>query len=427
MAGEVLSIVALLVVVFALVARRLERWYVTAPMGFLVAGALVFWLVPDLHISNTSVRLIAEITLVVILFHDASTVRLRTLRHHPGLTIRLLAIGLPLSVLLAFGASYWLLPGLGIAGAWLVAGSVTPTDAGLGAPTVLNPTVPGRIRQALNIESGLNDGLVTPVVLFALAALASSDNEKLPSVIQLGLVPVILALVLGIGGGVVAGLCLDLSARLGISSARGRSIAILAMPLLLWGVAEVIGANGFITAFVGGLALGGTSRYLHETPEAAGLLETGADLLSYIVWFLAGGLLIAVLGVGFKWQWLVLAILALTVVRMVPVFISLLGAGPGWPTRLFIAWFGPRGLATIVFALLTMEELGRDTPPVSDVIGVLITTVVISVFAHGISAQPAARALGRYAREHPVPEAHPHAIPTHGRGRQSHLQQNGHI
>lgn len=161
--------VVLIVISFGLLARRLDRWNITAPMLFLLAGAAVFGLGAGLPIAAPEVQFLAEITLVLVLFHDASTVRLQALRADSSLPIRLLLIGFPLAVALTFVVTTTMFPALGVAGALLIAGAITPTDAGLGAPTVLNPRVPVRIRRVLNVESGLNDGLATPIVLFALS------------------------------------------------------------------------------------------------------------------------------------------------------------------------------------------------------------------------------------------------------------------
>ncbi|MEI2729707.1 MAG: cation:proton antiporter [Candidatus Nanopelagicales bacterium] len=171
-----IGIVALLAILYVLLAKPLTRINVTAPMLFLVAGAVLYSLTGELAVTSDVVHVLAEVTLVIILFHDASTVRLGALRGDSSIPLRLLAIGFPLALGATFALVGWLLPALGVAGALLVAGAVTPTDAGLGAPTILNPRVPIRIRRALNVESGLNDGLATPVVLFALAALASEEG-----------------------------------------------------------------------------------------------------------------------------------------------------------------------------------------------------------------------------------------------------------
>ena len=417
MTGILMVAIAGLAIGFSVAAKKFERWDISAPMVFLAVGAVVYGLVSELSIADSGIQKIAEITLVVVLFHDASSVRATSLRNHPGLPVRLLLIGFPLMLVATFGATLWILPGVGIAGAVLISGLLTPTDAGLGAPTILNPAVPNRIRRALNVESGLNDGLATPIVLIALGVLSAEEGETLPPVAQIAVVPVGLAIVLAILVGLSLAWLLDQSKARGLSSRRGRSIVVLALPLFLLGAAEIIGANGFITAFIGGIAFGSASTCLHEEREASVLLETSADLMSMVVWFLAGGLVVTVFSVSFDWRWLVLAVLALSVLRAGSVAISLIGSGLQFQSVLFVSWFGPRGLATIVFALLAVEELGTDSSLVLDVVGVALTTVVLSVFAHGISAEPLAERFGRWSRAHSLEKPHPELAPTRTRGR----------
>jgi NhaP-type Na+/H+ or K+/H+ antiporter len=334
--------------------------------------------------------------------------------------VRLLMIGFPLALLASAATALWLLPAAGLAGAVLIAAAITPTDAGLGAATVLNPVVPVRVRRALNVESGLNDGLATPVVLAMLGVLAAEGQTAgpLPTVLSVGAVPVAIGLALGVGLGVGGAWVLDRSRDHAWSSLRGRGLAMLMLPALAFGLAELTGGNGFIAAFVGGLCFGAVSVAAEEEHEVAEPLEITADLLGYLIWFLAGGLLLASLEAGLRWQWVVLAVAALTVLRIVPVAVSLLGLGLRAPTLLFVGWFGPRGLATIVFGLLTFEELAPGDPLLADVAGVLALTVLLSVVAHGFSATPLAQRYGAWAaRTHAPIEHEPSVQPRPSRGR----------
>ncbi len=416
MGGAAIAVMAGLVFGYALLARRLTLANVTAPTLSLLAGLLVF-AVTGIELDAEIVHIIAELTLVTILFHDASTVKLSQLRQDPGIPVRLLLLGFPLALLATFAVTRGLLPGIGVAGAWLLTASITPTDAGLGAPTVLNPVVPVRVRRGLNVESGLNDGLATPIVLLALGALATEAGDSTPGVLKVGVVPILLALVVAIGGGLAAAWTLDRSRLHHLSGHRGRAIATLTLPLLLFGMAEVVGANAFIAAFVGGLVFGGACTTLADEPETAELVEVSADLLGFVVWFFAGGILLLVFEYDFSWKWPVLALLTLTVLRIVPVFLALLGTGFKWPTVMFLGWFGPRGLATIVFGLLSAQELGTDSSVMPDLAGVIAFTVLFSVVAHGFSAGPLAAAYGAWAhRTHAPIEQEPSVEPMRTRG-----------
>lgn len=412
-----IAVLAALALVFTLVARRLSALNITAPMLSVLAGFLVF-AATDMPIDTGAVHVVAELALVVVLFHDASTVKLSKLRQDPGIPVRLLLIGFPLAVVATYLLTREMLPAVGVAGAWLLAASITPTDAGLGAPTVLNPVVPTRIRRALNVESGLNDGLATPIVLLALTTLVAEQGDTEPTILQIGVVPVVLALVCATVVALLAAWAMDRSRERHWSTPRGRALAIAAVPLVLFGVAEVVGANVFITAFVAGLIFGAASITLDEEHETSELIEIGADLFGFVVWFFAGGILLNVLQAGVQWQWVLLAVLALTVLRMVPVLVALLGTGFRWQTVLFIGWFGPRGLATIVFGLLAFEELGSDATVMGPVAGVIAFTVLFSVFAHGISAGPLSRRYGQWAGSTQAPiESTASVEPQPARGR----------
>lgn len=409
-----------MVLVYSLLAKRLTKANITGPMLSVIAGIAVFSLIEP-GMNAAALHIVAELTLVIVLFHDASTVKLAQLRRDPGIAVRLLLIGFPLALAATFLLTRELLPTLGVAGAWLLAAAVTPTDAGLGAPTILNPVVPVRVRRALNVESGLNDGLATPIVLLALSVLAAEEGVTEPSILQVGVVPVVAALICAVGVGLASAWLMDRSRTRSLSGHRGRAIATLAVPLLLFGLAELVGANAFIAAFVGGLVFGAASVTLDEEPETTGLLEVASDLMGFVVWFFAGALLLSVFKNGFHWQWLALAVAALTVLRLVPVFIALLGTGYKWPTVAFLGWFGPRGLATIVFGLLSLEELGRDSPVIGTLGGVIMFTVLLSVFAHGISAAPLSTRYGQWVtRTHPPIEGHRSVEPMPSRGRGGH-------
>jgi NhaP-type Na+/H+ or K+/H+ antiporter len=417
--GLTIAVLALLLLAWSLVARRVERWGVTPPIAFLVVGIMLIG-VREVELSREVAKLLAEVTLVLVLFHDASTVRLADLRRDPWVAVRLLAIGFPLALLATAATTLWLLPAVGLAGAVLIAASITPTDAGLGAPTVLNPVVPVRVRRALNVESGLNDGLATPVVLAMLGVLAAESQTAgpLPTVLSIGAVPVAIGLAIGVGLGAGGAWLIDRSREHGWSSVRGRGLAVLMLPALAFGLAELTGGNGFIAAFVGGLVFGAVSVAADVEHEVSEPLEITADLLGYLIWFLAGSLLVGSLETGLRWQWVVIAVAALTLLRIVPVAVSLLGLRLRAPTLLFIGWFGPRGLATIVFGLLTFEELTPDEPLLRDIAGVLALTVLLSVVAHGVSATPLSQRYGAWvARTHPPIENEPSVQPRPSRGR----------
>ena len=386
-----LAIIAGLVFAWGMVSARLERFDMTAPIVFTAAGVLLAHgpLAPlGITPSSEVVKVLAEATLALVLFSDASRVGLHPLRADLGLCLRLLGIGLPLSIALGALAAF-ILPGVSDIWLALLAGAaLAPTDAALGAAVMVNRAVPARIRRLLNVESGLNDGIATPVVLVAIAGAATAEHAASTgpggAVAELAL-GLLIGAVVGGGGGWL------------VKVARGRGwvaegfagAAVLGLALCCYAASVALGGNGFIAAFTGGLAFaaaGGQAAKLVPFVE-----ETGA-VLSLLVWLVFGVVAVVPALQDLTWQAVAYAVLSLTVIRMLPVAVALAGARLGRPAVLFVGWFGPRGLASVVFGLLALEDLGESAAkPVTTVIAF---TVLLSVLAHGLSASPLAKRYG---------------------------------
>ena len=391
MSASDLAIVAALVFAWGTLSARLERFDVTAPIVFVVAGLLLtHGLLAPLGFapSRELVKALAEITLVLVLFSDASRVGLRDLRADSGLCVRLLGIGLPLTIGLGTLLALGLFDGMGIWVALLVGAALAPTDAALGAGVMVNPAVPERIRRLLNVESGLNDGIATPVVLVAIAGAATAEHAASTgpgvAVAELALGVLVGAVVGGAGGFVV-----NVARRRGWAEGGFAGSAVLALAICAYACALALHGNGFIAAFVGGLAyrLGGGRRGERLVPYVE---ETGA-LVSLLVWLAFGAIAVVPAFEGLTWQTALYAGLSLTVIRMAPVALSLVGAGLGRPVVVFVGWFGPRGLASVVFALLALEDFGKAADAA---VSVIAFTVLLSVVAHGLSADPLAHRYG---------------------------------
>ena len=396
-----LAIVAALVFGWGALSARLERFDVTAPIIFVAAGLLLTHgplTIVGLKPSNALIKQLAEFTLALLLFSDASRVGMRELRADAGLYLRLLGLGLPLTIglgtLLALGldgsSSIWL--------ALLVGAALAPTDAALGAGMMTNPAIPARIRRLLNVESGLNDGIVTPVVLVALAG-AGAAGEGIGHGPGAALVELVFGVLIGAAVGGVGGLLVKVArARDWVAEGFAGS-AVLGLAVCAYASAVALHGNGFIAAFVGGLAFGTTSGRGGK-PLVPFVEEAGA-LASLLVWLAFGAVAVTPALDGLTWQIGLYAVLSLTLIRMGPVTVALAGARLSRPTVALVGWFGPRGLASVVFALLALEDLGgaRADPAVT----VITITVLLSVIAHGATADPLAK---RYARTlaHP-PEA----------------------
>ena len=387
-----LAIVAALVFGWGTLSARLERFDVTAPIIFVLAGLLLTHgplAVLGVTPSNELIKGLAEFTLALVLFSDASRVGLHELRADSGLYVRLLGVALPLTIglgtLLALaltGTSIWL--------ALLVGAALAPTDAALGAGMMTNQVVPTRIRRLINVESGLNDGIATPFVSVAIAGAATggqvAGHGPAKAVTELTV-----GIVIGVVLGGVGGLLVNAARQRGWVAEGFAGSAVLGLAVCAYASAVAVHGNGFIAAFIGGLAFGTTGGRRGE-PLVPFVEETGA-LVSLLVWLAFGAVAVLPAMETVTWPIVLYAILSLTVVRMVPVALALVGARLGWATVTLVAWFGPRGLASVVFALLALEELG--SPTAGRAVAIIAITVVLSVVVHGATAEPLAI---RYAK-----------------------------
>ena len=384
-------------VLYALVASRLERLSITAPMVFVLAGTLLgrsFADQIDLSLTSEPVLLVVELTLALLLFADASTVRLREVEGDAQLPMRLLLIGLPLTI--AFGTLIGavLFPAAGWAAAALIASILAPTDSALGLAIFTNRAVPVRIRRALNVESGLNDGIVTPfVTLFLTVVVSEEPGAGGDWVIEAGK-QIGLALLVAVGVGFIGGTLLRAAHRRGYTSEVSEQLGIIALALLAYLGSVAIGGNGFIAAFVGGLTFGASTRgALHGPTE---FTETVGLFASFFVWTAFGALFVGpILSTRIDGTAIAYAVLSLTVVRMVPIAISLIGVRLRPDTVAFMGWFGPRGLASVVFTLVSVEALHESGAAFDALVEVATWTILLSIVAHGLTARPLARAYGR--------------------------------
>ena len=385
-----LVVVAAVVFVWGAVSARVERADLTAPIVFTTLGAALagFDLVRSSSVPEMMKPLV-EVTLVWVLFSDAARVRVHDLRGDLGVVLRLLAVGLPLTVLVGWGLAEWLFSGLGVWLALLVGAALAPTDAALGIPVVTNTVVPARVRRLITVESGLNDGIATPVVMVAIAGAAALEETDGSSGAVGALVELAIGVAVGVAVGLAGGALLQWARRRGWAAEDFVGIAVLALALLAYAAALAVDGNGFVAAFCGGIAFGAAAG--RRGPAELVFLEQASGAVSLLVWLAFGAVAVPILFDRLNWTLLLYAVSSLTVVRMVPVALALIGSGLDRNTVLFVGWFGPRGLASLVFALLALEEIGSG---VDEAVAVIATTVFLSVLAHGISAAPLAARYG---------------------------------
>jgi NhaP-type Na+/H+ or K+/H+ antiporter len=389
---EVIAIVAGCAVLWGLVSARLERVDVTAPIAFVALGLVVanepLELI-EIEARSETVRSVAELALALVLFADASRVNLRRLRADAAIPVRLLGIGLPLTIGLGAALAAAVYGGIDLWVAAVIGAAIAPTDAALGASIIEDRRIPGRIRRILNVESGLNDGIATPFVNFFIAgALAESalrgDTGPGAALVDLGT-----GVAAGIAIGLLGGVALRVAWRRGWGVQAFGSVAVLGLAFLSYAGAIELGGNGFVAAFVAGLAFGSAVR---EDSTTVGLTSDAGGVVSLLVWFLFGAAMIVPALEHATWQDALYAVAALTVVRMLPVAVALGGAGLSPSTVLFVGWFGPRGLASVVFGLIAFDELGGGDG--RHVLTAVTVTVLLSVLAHGITARPWGRRYG---------------------------------
>ena len=397
---------AMFTVCYTLVAKKLSASILTAPMlflgfGYLMAGTGMM----PVQEAEALLHIVAELALIVLLFLDAAQTNLGALRKHYTWPLRMLVIGLPLTIALGTLAAAPFLGGYPIVVAALAAAILAPTDAALGQAVIANKDVPVRVRRALTVESGLNDGLALPAILLFASLTAEMMDTGTTGWVLFAAKQLVFGPVVGAVIGAVGGHLFLTAKRRAMTSATIEGIGAIAMAGGAYLAAGEIGGNGFISAFIAGLFFGnvvkGHCAFIYEFTESEG------QMLTWGAFFLIGLALMPAAIAHLDLATLSLILISLFIVRPVSIWISLIGTKASTRTRLFFGWFGPRGLATALFALLIVEQIDHE---LGDTILMLaINAVWISAVLHGVSAVPAAR---RYAASFPAKTDHPeHKVP----------------
>ena len=370
-------------------------------MLYVIAGLIIG---PDvlgllqIGLEDKSVVLLAELTLAVLLFSDAARIDTATLRESLSLPTRLLTIGLPLTILLGTLVTALFLPGISLVEAALIAAVLSPTDAALGQAVVSDKRVPVRIRQSLNVESGLNDGLIVPVVA-VLILLEEGEGISAGELISEVAIEIGLGVAIGASIGLFMGRLVPWIENQPWMDLEDLRLVAIGGSLAAFSGVTLIGGNGFITAFVCGLALRHTMG--ERAAKHTELAEDAGQIGASATFVLFGALLVVPGFQFFSLPVAICAILTLTVVRMLPVRLSMLGTGLALPTVAFLGWFGPRGLASMLFGLLLVAERGGES---EELFAVVTIVIVASVFLHGMSSAPGAAAYSRWFEKHGDPE-----------------------
>ncbi|MEH6616515.1 MAG: cation:proton antiporter [Porticoccus sp.] len=394
---QILTVLAAFAFFYSLVASRLERTPISGPVVYLFVGLACgtygFGLV-ELDVDRETLKRLAEYTLALVLFADSANANLGMLSKVKKIPARLLLVGLPLTIAAGVVAGYLIFDALTLLEIALLATMLAPTDAALGQAVVTNESVPDSMRESLNVESGLNDGICVPVLLIflALATGDSGSDEAVSLVVHLPLEAI------GIGAGVgivlafIGGSLVRLCGTRGWINGAWTRIPVITLAMFCFALSQWLGGSGFIGAFVGGMLFGALIKNHEAKEELLAGAEGVGNLMSLLTWFVFGAL---AFGKGLQdvsWQVILYAALSLTIVRVLPVLVCLVGIKMRFDSKMFLGWFGPRGLASIVFVVIVLEE---NLPGADTLVAVVTWTVVLSIIAHGVSAVPFAN---KYAK-----------------------------
>jgi NhaP-type Na+/H+ or K+/H+ antiporter len=387
-----IAIITVALLGYALAAEWIERSPLSGPMLFTALGIALSPLGAGLigDLDRGWIVPVATTTLVIVLFRDAANIRFAMAgsgRQASAIAARLLLIGIPLTIAAGTLAGAGVL-GFALIDAVILAVVLTPTDAALAQPVISNPSVPEVPREAVKAESGLNDGLCLPLLLIALQFAAMRGMGGVEH-FRMFFVQVLFGPVVGAGVGIVGGTLARRAFDLKIARPVGRTPAMVLLAALAYVGAEYMGGNGFLAAFVAGIFFAiclGQER----TEEASGFALTEGTILTNLTFVIFGALFVPAALAAPVIPNLVYAALSLTVVRMLPVFISLAGTPITTPGKLVIGWFGPRGIASILYLLVVATE--ADYHPMVDIQNVAVWTILLSVLLHGVTAPFAGRA-----------------------------------
>ena len=394
-----LAILAVFAFLFSAIAGRVERSWVSGPIIYilfgLIAGPVGLGFM-DLDVDAVEIRVIADLTLALVLFIDASNADLRTLRAHATIPRRMLLIGLPLCIALGAWLGTLVFPDVSVFELCVLATMLAATDAALGKGVVTNPAVPARVREGLNVESGLNDGLAVPVlfVFLALATGATREDQSMELALQLVLEEIGIGVIVAVVLVTVAIQLLRISAERKWFTEIWLQIPVVALALACFATAQSLHGSGYIAAFVGGLLFGYFARERTHKLVMAG--EGIAELLAMFTWVIFGAAIMGQYWATMTWDVVIYSLLSLTVIRMLPMVIALTGSGEIFETKLFLAWFGPRGLASIVFLIIVGAS---DLPAESILIHTVVCTISLCIIAHGLTANAWANRLARVVGE----------------------------
>ncbi len=400
-------IVALVIIGYLALSRRLDGLWVTAPMVFVTLGAIVAddgLGIVTVELDGELVDVLFKATLALLLFVEAAAIKPAELRSETGLIARLLAIGMPLAIAIGAAAALVFFGLLSFWEAAIVGAILAPTDAALSQGVVSNERVPAGIRNTLVTESGLNDGLAVPFALaFTAAALANYGIETKGDALTFALEQIGFGILAGVALGALGGWLVRKAIEAGWAGSEWVKFAPIAVTFLVFAGAEVIHGNEFIAAWVGGITFGYVVRPAVDHVEE--FSHRVSQLLTVISFFVFGAILLGPALGKFTWQMVVYGLVSLALVRPIAVALGMIGTKLQWQTVAFLGWFGPRGIASVILAFIVIKEAGL---PGDDVLVIIMTvTVGLSVYLHGLSAIPGSNWYADWAQRQPTSDRSP--------------------
>ncbi|MDW5290610.1 cation:proton antiporter [Formosa sp. PL04] len=383
-----IAVLASFILIYNLFAEKIEKTTINGPLFYLIFGVIagpVFLGVLNLEADKETYKILAELALALVLFTDASNANIKTLNHNLSLPIRLLFIGLPLTILFGYVAGSFIFNDFGWLDLAILATILAPTDAALGKAVATNPKVPSRIRESLNVESGLNDGICVPILLLLMSLVSVSSEVQVNFMYGLQLFgeQIGYGVLVGVGVTYVGTKLIHYSISKNWINGPRKAIIIIALTFTCYAISQIVGGSGFIACFSAGLLYGILNKKRDE--ELIENAEGIGDTLGLITWVVFGAVVVGNYFTYFTWDTLLYAILSLTVVRVIPVVLVLSNSGLTLYEKIFTGWFGPRGLASIVFAVMILD---LDLPHKGTLIITIVLTILLSVILHGITANP---------------------------------------
>lgn len=385
-----LLVLALFIFLYSLFSVRIEKTAISGPVLALLVGFVFGPLllnITNVKIESEEYRVIAELALALVLFSDASKANLTVLENNASIPTRLLLIGLPLTIVFGMIGGFLVFKGFSWIELGILATMLAPTDAALGKAVVTNPAVPSKIREALNVESGLNDGISVPLLFLFIAIFTTQNGEGLSSFygIQLLAKEIGIGLIVGLGITFIGDWLIHFSVKRNFISESWKPMIIIALAFSCFNLAQIAGGSGFIACFAGGFLYGVLNQKYILNMDLMESAEGAGDTMSMVTWLVFGSFVIASHIHEFTLDVIVYSVMSLTIIRMIPVFLSLFYTGISGKEKLFMGWFGPRGLASIVFAIIVIDV---QLPHKSTIVLTVAFTILLSVVLHGFTANP---------------------------------------